>query len=171
MLSDGSLLDDLRNEMSGRRCMTWTARADLRELGGSTQAYSSFGGKFAHTRPRLGPGILDRADSCHAELAAPASPASTMFSQASLLKGGCPLRISFAHLLFQSSRILYLSTAHRVSISQKNKTPVARRSTAGRWRCSPGRLRARPQDDHFQMYFSFHTGGVGQFMSKCVILE
>ena len=30
-----------------------------------------------------------------------------IFSQATLLKGGCPLRLSFAHLLFLSSRSLY----------------------------------------------------------------
>ena len=44
----------------------------------------------------------------------------TIFSQASLLKGGCPLRLSFAHLLFLSSRILYRSTALRVSLSREN---------------------------------------------------
>ena len=42
----------------------------------------------------------------------------TIYSQASLLKGGCPLRISFAHLLVLSSRILCWSTARRVSLSR-----------------------------------------------------
>ena len=44
----------------------------------------------------------------------------TIFTWASLLKGGCPLRHSFAHLLFVSNIILYWSTTHRVSHSQDN---------------------------------------------------
>ena len=43
-------------------------------------------------------------------------------AQASLLKGGRPLRLSFALLLFLSIRILYWNTAHRVSLSQKQHT-------------------------------------------------
>ena len=38
-------------------------------------------------------------------------------------KGGeCPMRLSFAHLLFLSCRILYWSTTHWVSLSQGNTT-------------------------------------------------
>ena len=45
----------------------------------------------------------------------------TTFSHASLLKRGCPLRISFAHVPFLSGRILYWSTACRVSLSQNKQ--------------------------------------------------
>ena len=55
----------------------------------------------------------------------------TILSQASLLKGGCPLSLSFAPLLFLSSRILHRSSTHRVSLSQ-NKYPAPVIDTADR---------------------------------------
>ena len=61
-------------------------------------------------------------------LAELAERAHTILSQASLLKGECPLRFSSALLHSLSYRNLYRSTTHRGSLSQNNKENKQRTS-------------------------------------------